>query len=40
MKRRVHRNEVRMLLIAVCVLEGMVVLAATVFMELYGRCGR
>lgn len=38
MNRRVHRPEVRMLLIAVCVLAGTVWLAAMVFMELYRRC--
>lgn len=40
MKRRVHHPEVRMLLVAACVLAGTVGLAAMVFMELCGRCGK
>lgn len=38
MKRRVHHPEVRMLLIAVCVLAGTVGLAAMVFVEMWRRC--
>lgn len=39
MNRRVHRPEVRMLLIAVCVLAGTVGLAVMAFVEMWRRCG-